>query len=145
MNIKYPTSYIILLCLFYGILGFVIIEAFRLSGLSALVLFLPLVLTLKAFLTETEFNPIHKNPNFFSLDGTFSVVEKKPTPIHGNQSSVIISTKKSYVPRDKWFKMGGMVGLKSHLANRVQMEIIDDSYKFIQLRDENLGAEEGCY
>jgi len=92
-----------------------------------------------------EYNPLHRNANFNALDGTQSVVESKLEPLHGGRAKMTISTKKDYVSKDRWYRSSGVTGFFSHLAGKVQLDIIDDTWKFIQVTGENLGAKEGAF
>lgn len=145
MNKKYPTSWIIAITVFYGLMIVIVFEIFRVGMLPFLFLIPAGLLILYDFTTRMEYNPMHKNPNFLSMDGTISVAESTLEPLHGGRSKITVSTKKDYAPIDKWYRAGGMIGFFSHLAGKIQLDIIDESWKFVQVVGENLGAKEGAY
>lgn len=142
---KHPISFVISVCLFYGGLIIIIFELVKTGGLAPLAIVPFAVLVLFDLVNKMEFNPMHKNPNFIALDGTISTVESPLEPIHGGRARMLITTKKDYAPKEKWFRVGGSTALMAHLSGKVQFAIEDDEWKFVPIVGQNLGASEGAY
>ena len=142
---RFPISYVLAITIFYGVMAFIIFEAFRTSAFAGLALMPPIFLILYDYATRMEYNPMHKNPNFLCADGTIGVVESNLIPLHGGKSKLVVSVKKDYCPENQWYRAGGMIGFFSHLAGKVQLDIVDDTWKFVPIVGENLGAKEGAY
>ena len=144
MNQKYPIGVIVAMSVFYGSMILIMFEAVRSSALVGLALLPPIFLIMYDLTTRLEWNVLHRNKNFTALDGTISVCESGIEPVHGGRSRITITSRKEYIPKDKWFRMGGTSGFLSHLSGKVSHTIIDESWKFIDIKGEDLGADEGA-
>ena len=82
---KYPAIYIIAYTVFYGSIIIIFFEAFRVSNVPPLFLLIGAILILFDFIQKMEFNPIHSNKNFISLDGVIGVVDSPLMPLHGGR------------------------------------------------------------
>jgi hypothetical protein len=139
---KYPAIYIIAYTVFYGSIIIIFFEAFRVSNVPPLFLLIGAILILFDFIQKMEFNPIHSNKNFISLDGVIGVVDSPLMPLHGGRSKLVVTVKKRYAP-EGWFR-NGFQGFMTSFAGAVQVPIKDHTEKFREIPIQSCGAPEGA-
>lgn len=137
-------SYLVMITVFYGGVCVLLFEIARQGFISTLGLLVPVTLMFKSYIEHMEYNPLHRNPNFFSMSGVIGVVTSRLEHIHGGRSTLKIAIRKDYVTDDKWERTGGMEGLMAHLSGQVKYTLTDDTSKFLSIPTENCEAREGC-
>lgn len=143
-NQQYPLAWLIPVVVFYGIIILIIFDICRVGGIPALFMIPMFLIIIYDWVRLTEWNPIFSNKNFICHSGVIGVVDEPLTPVHGGKSRIVVSVKKQYCPKEKWFRLGGLKGLMSHVAGRVQIAIVDDTWKFHEITGGQLEAPEGA-
>ena len=142
---KFPASVVIIMTIFIGSFIFLIFASVQSGGWTVLWCLPSLFIISSWWMMATEWNPVHKNPNFQCVgDGTIGVCESNLLPIYGGRYRLEVSMRPRYLKGTKWYRMDGVKGFFATLSNVRTIDIIDKKSMFRVINDPDLSAPEGC-